>query len=107
MTVEESETFKLLRLRVATEDDPGALARLLGYFQNLNITPRRIEAQFATTGLMHIQIDVCGMSEARLANCREDHPTRAGRGCLLASVVRGTLRGAPLHVVARTNAAGA
>jgi prephenate dehydratase len=67
MTVEESETFTLLRLRVATEDDPGALARLLGYFQNLNITPRRIEAQFATTGLMHVQIDVCGMSEACLS----------------------------------------
>ena len=67
MTVEESETFTLLRLRVATEDDPGALARLLGYFQNLNVTPRRIEAQFASTGLMHIQIDVCGMSEARLS----------------------------------------
>ena len=67
MTVEESETFTLLRLRGATEDDPGALARLLGYFQSLNITPRRIEAQFATTGLMHIQIDVCGLSEARLS----------------------------------------
>jgi prephenate dehydratase len=67
MTVKDSETFTLLRLRVATEDDPGALAHLLGYFQNLNITPRRIEADFATTGLMHVQIDVCGMSEARLS----------------------------------------
>ena len=66
MTVEDSEPFPHLRLRVATEDDPGALARLLGYFQNLNITPRRIQAEFATTGLLHIQIDVCGMSEARL-----------------------------------------
>ena len=67
MTVEDSETFTLLRLRVATEDDPGALARLLGYFQNPNITPRRIEAQFATTRLMHVQIDVYGTSEA---HCR-------------------------------------
>ena len=67
MTVEESETFTLLRLRVASEDDPGALARLLGYFQNVNVTPRRIQAQFLTTGLMHVQIDVCGMSEARLS----------------------------------------
>jgi prephenate dehydratase len=67
MTLADSETFTHLRLRVATEDDPGALARLLGYFQNLNITPRRIEAEFGTTGLTHIQIDVCGMSEARLS----------------------------------------
>jgi prephenate dehydratase len=66
MTVEDHEPFTHLRLRVAAEDDPGALARLLGHFQNLNITPRRIEAEFATTGLMHVQIDVCGMSEARL-----------------------------------------
>jgi prephenate dehydratase len=66
MTVEDSETYTHLRLRVAAEDDPGAVARLLGYFHNLNITPRRIEAEFATTGLVHVQIDLCGMSEARL-----------------------------------------
>jgi hypothetical protein len=66
MTVENPKTYTHVRLRVVTEDEPGAIGRLLGYFQNLNITPRRSEAEFATTGLVHIQIDVCGMSEARL-----------------------------------------
>lgn len=67
MTLADSETFPHLRLRVATEDDPSALVRLLGYFHSLNIIPRRIEAEFATTGLLHVQIDICGMSETRLA----------------------------------------
>jgi len=67
MTVEDSDTYALLRLRVATESDPSTLTRLLGYFQNLNITPRRIAAEFATTGLVHVEIDVSGVSESRLS----------------------------------------
>jgi hypothetical protein len=67
MTVEDSEPYKLLRLRVATESDPSILTRLLGYFQNLNVTPRRIAAEFATTGQVHVEIDVSGMSESRLS----------------------------------------
>jgi hypothetical protein len=68
MTVEEeaAESFKLLRLRVATEADPSALARVLAHFQNLNIIPHRIVAEFATTGLMHVHVDVSGLPEARL-----------------------------------------
>ncbi len=67
MTVEDSEPYKLLRLRAVTESDPSTLTRLLGYFQNLNITPRRISAEFATTGLVHVEIDVSGVSEIRLS----------------------------------------
>jgi hypothetical protein len=61
-----TETTKLLRLRVCAEADPGVLPRLLGHFQNLNVIPHRVVAEFATTGLMHVQIDVSGLSESRL-----------------------------------------
>jgi hypothetical protein len=68
MTLEQETAEKqaLLRLRVATEADPNALARVLAHFQSLNITPRRIVAEFATTGVMHVQVDVSGLPEARL-----------------------------------------
>jgi hypothetical protein len=66
MSDQETETTKLVRLRVSAEADPGLVARLLGYFQNLNITPHRIVAEFATTDMMHIHIDLSGMSERRL-----------------------------------------
>ena len=68
MTVEDcSEPFKLLRLRVSAEADPSVVARLLGPFQNLNIIPRRLVAEFSTTGLLHVLVDVSGVSEARLS----------------------------------------
>jgi hypothetical protein len=69
MTVEKdsTETTALLRLRVSTEPDPSTLPRVLGLLQNLNVTPRRIVAEFATTGLVHVQIDVSGLSERRLS----------------------------------------
>ena len=66
MSLEHTETTQLLRLRVSAEADPGLLARLLGYFHNLNVVPHRIVAEFATTQLMHIQVDVSGLSERRL-----------------------------------------
>lgn len=66
MSDEQTETTRLLRLRVSAEADPGLLARLLGYFQNLNIVPHRIVAEFATTDMLHIHIDLSGMSERRL-----------------------------------------
>ena len=66
MNDEDTQTTKLLRLRVSAEADPGLVARLLGYFQNLNMVPHRIVAEFATTHMMHIHIDLSGMSERRL-----------------------------------------
>jgi hypothetical protein len=69
MTLEEdcSESTALLRLRVSTEVDPNVLARVLGCFQNINVTPRRVVAEFANNSVMHLQIDVSGVSEARLS----------------------------------------
>jgi hypothetical protein len=62
-----TETTKLLRLRVSAERDPGVVARLLGHFQNLNVIPHRIVAEFATTGIVHVHIDISGLSERRIA----------------------------------------
>jgi len=64
---ESSEKRARLRLRVATEADPSALARVLAHFQNLNITPHRVVAEFATTGILHVQVDASGLPEHRLS----------------------------------------
>ena len=61
-----SQETALLRLRVVAEADPGALARVLERFQNLNVLPRRVIAEFGSTGAFHIQVDVAGVSEAML-----------------------------------------
>ncbi len=61
-------TSALLRLRVTAEADPGSLARVLERFQNLNVLPRRVVAEFGINDMLHIQIDVLGLEEARLSN---------------------------------------
>jgi hypothetical protein len=61
-----SQNLALLRLRVVAEADPGALARVIERFQNLNILPRRILAEFSSTGAFHIEVDVLGVPEQTL-----------------------------------------
>jgi hypothetical protein len=56
----------LLRLRVVADADPGAVARVLERFQNLNVLPRRIIAEFGVDDTLHIQVDVCGLPEEQL-----------------------------------------
>jgi hypothetical protein len=63
----DSATVSLLRLRVIADADPGAIARVIERFQNLNCVPRRVVAEFGTDDKIHIQIDVCGMPETQLA----------------------------------------
>jgi hypothetical protein len=63
MAVQE---FSLWRLRVVAEADPCALARVLERFQNLNVLPRRIIAEFGSNDLLHVQVDVFGLPEAQL-----------------------------------------
>ncbi len=58
-----SSNWPLYRLRVAADADPGALARVLERFQNLNVVPRRVLAELATTGILHVQVDIAGLSE--------------------------------------------
>jgi hypothetical protein len=57
----------LLRLQVVADADPTALLRVLERFQNLNIVPRRITAEFGTNNILHVAVDVFGVPEARLA----------------------------------------
>jgi hypothetical protein len=68
MTVAENlSPAALLRLRVTADDDPSVLTRLLGYFQNLNVTPRRVSAVFGSNAVMHVEVDVCGFPAERLS----------------------------------------
>ena len=60
------QELSLLRLRVAADADPGALARVLERFQNLNIVPRRITAELGANDALHIQVDIFGLTEERL-----------------------------------------
>lgn len=63
---DESPTAELLRLPVTANGDPSVLPRLLGLLQNQNVIPRVVLAEHATTGLLYLQIDVCGLAQARL-----------------------------------------
>lgn len=61
-----SPDLALLRLRVVTEADPGAIARVLERFQNINVLPRRVVVEHGTNGSLHFQVDVTGLSEQML-----------------------------------------
>ena len=62
----EFMSTQVLHLRVAAEPDPGVLARVLERFQNLNVVPRRVLAEWATTGTVHVEVEICGISEPML-----------------------------------------
>jgi len=61
------ESFSLLRLQVLADADPGAIGTVVQRFQNLNIIPRRICAEFGTDDRLHIEVDVCGLSVEELS----------------------------------------
>ena len=63
-----SNELSLLRLRVVADADPGALARVLERFQNLNVLPRSVAAEFCTAGAFHVQVDVAGVAESMLTS---------------------------------------
>ena len=60
------EKLSLCRLRVVADNDPGAVARVLERFQNLNVLPRRIIAECTSNDTLHIQVDVFGLAEEQL-----------------------------------------
>lgn len=60
------EELSLWRLRILADNDPGAVARVLERFQNLNVLPRRIVAESTSNQTFHIQVDVFGLSEEQL-----------------------------------------
>ena len=61
------QVYSRRRLRVVADADPGAIARVVERFQNLNIIPRRITAEFASNDTLHIEVDICGLSDEHLA----------------------------------------
>lgn len=60
------EELSLWRLRIVADNDPGAVARVLERFQNLNVMPRRIIAECTSNDTLHIQVDVFGLAEEQL-----------------------------------------
>jgi hypothetical protein len=62
------DELSLLRLRVVADADPGALARVLERFQNLNVLPRSVTAELCTTGAFHVQVDIAGVAESTLTS---------------------------------------
>jgi hypothetical protein len=62
-----SPDWPVLHLRVAAEADPGALARVLERFQNLNLTPRRVIAEWGINDTLHVQVDIAGVPEDRVS----------------------------------------
>jgi hypothetical protein len=60
------QELSLWRLRIVADKDPGAVARVLERFQNLNVLPRRIIAECTSNDEFHIQVDVFGLPEEQL-----------------------------------------
>lgn len=56
----------VLRLRVVADADPGAISRVLDRFQNLNVIPRRMSAEFGVDDRLHIEVDVCGVPREQM-----------------------------------------
>lgn len=69
MVVEEQvqEPTQALCLRVSAEADPGALTRVVSFFQTLNIVPRRVLAEFGINDMLHIRVNVAGLTEHSLS----------------------------------------
>jgi hypothetical protein len=61
-----SATVSLFRLRVLADADPSAIGRVVERFQNLNVLPRRVIAEFGINDTIHIQVDDCGLPEEQL-----------------------------------------
>jgi hypothetical protein len=65
--MDSPQIYSRRRLQVVADADPGAIARVVERFQNLNIIPRRLTAEFSSNDLLHIEVDVCGVSDEQLA----------------------------------------
>jgi hypothetical protein len=65
MTAQRACSF--LRLRVTAEADPGALARILERFQNRNIMPRCVRAEWGIGGVLHVHVDITGVPDETMS----------------------------------------
>jgi hypothetical protein len=61
-----SHPYSRRRLQVVADADPGAIVRVVERFQNLNIVPRRVTAEFSSNDLLYIAVDVCGVPDEQL-----------------------------------------
>ena len=57
----------LMQVRIRAEAESGILPRILGQFQNCGTLPRRVVAEYASNELVHIQIDIAGLSKERMS----------------------------------------
>lgn len=64
---ESDESTQVLCLRVCTESEPSALARVLAHFQTLNVLPRRVIAEVGTSGAQYIRVDIAGLTEFQIS----------------------------------------
>ncbi len=64
--MDSPQPYSRRRLQVVADADPGAIARIVERFQNLNIVPRRLIAEFASNEQLHIMVDVCGLPDEQL-----------------------------------------
>jgi hypothetical protein len=60
------QPYSRRRLQVVADGDPGAIARVVERFQNLNIVPRRLTAEFGSNDVLHIEVEVCGIPDEQL-----------------------------------------
>ena len=65
--MDTSQPYSRRRLQVVADADPGAIARVVERFQNLNIIPRRLTAEFSSNDTLHIEVDVFGLPDEQLA----------------------------------------
>jgi hypothetical protein len=61
------ESLPVLRLGVVADCDPAAIGAVVQRFQNLNIVPRRVSAEFGVDDRLHIEVDVCGLTAEQLS----------------------------------------
>jgi hypothetical protein len=64
--MDSPQTVSRRRLQVVADADPGAIARVIERFQNLNIVPRRITAEFSSNHMLHIEVEVSGIPDEQL-----------------------------------------
>jgi len=64
--MDSPQVYSRRRLQVVADADPGAIARVVERFHNLNIIPRRVTAEFSSNDLLHIAVDVCGIPDEQL-----------------------------------------
>ena len=64
--MDSSQPYSRRRLRVVADADPGAISQVVERFQSLNIIPRQVIAECTSNDMLHIQVDVGGLSDEQL-----------------------------------------